>query len=90
MERSSPSHEIKRPEALFAPIARRYDLTNTVLSAGLHHLWKRAALAAAAVRPGDRVLDAGTGTGDLAALAARQGAAVAAVDVSLEMLRLAQ
>ena len=61
-----------------------------MLSGGLHHLWKRQAVAAALLRPGDRVLDAGTGTGDLARLAVKAGAAVVGVDVSLEMLSVAQ
>ena len=52
--------------SMFAAIARRYDRTNTVLSGGVHHLWRRKAVRAAAVQPGDRVLDCATGTGDLA------------------------
>lgn len=53
-------------QGMFAAIARRYDRTNTVLSAGVHHLWRNAAVRAADVKPGDRVLDCATGTGDLA------------------------
>lgn len=90
MDRSSPRSPAKRPATLFAPIARRYDLANTVLSAGLHHVWKRQAIAAAGVQPGERVLDAGTGTGDLAELAVGRGALVTAVDASLDMLRIAK
>lgn len=51
---------------MFASIARRYDWTNTVLSGGVHHLWRRKAVRAAEARPGDHVLDCATGTGDLA------------------------
>lgn len=51
---------------MFASIARRYDRANTVLSGGVHHLWRRKAVRWSAVRPGDRVLDCATGTGDLA------------------------
>ena len=51
---------------MFASIAKRYDRANTVLSAGIHHLWRRKAVRAAKVQPGDRVLDCATGTGDLA------------------------
>jgi demethylmenaquinone methyltransferase/2-methoxy-6-polyprenyl-1,4-benzoquinol methylase len=39
---------------------------NDVMSAGLHRLWKAATIAAANVRPGDRVLDVASGSGDLA------------------------
>lgn len=84
-----PDRRARTPRALFDAIARRYDLANSVLSAGLHRRWKREAVALAGLRPGERVLDAGTGTGDLAQLAAERGAVVAAVDVSLEMLAVA-
>ncbi|MEO8381715.1 MAG: bifunctional demethylmenaquinone methyltransferase/2-methoxy-6-polyprenyl-1,4-benzoquinol methylase UbiE [Acidobacteriota bacterium] len=55
-----------RIRPMFASIARRYDRVNTVLSGGVHHLWRRKAVRAAEVREGDRVLDCATGTGDLA------------------------
>jgi demethylmenaquinone methyltransferase/2-methoxy-6-polyprenyl-1,4-benzoquinol methylase len=51
---------------MFASIARSYDRANQVLSFGLHHRWRRAAVRASAASPGDRVLDCATGTGDLA------------------------
>ncbi|HXF81716.1 MAG TPA: ubiquinone/menaquinone biosynthesis methyltransferase, partial [bacterium] len=74
----------------FSRIARRYDLANTVLTAGGHHRWKRRAVAAAEVRPGQRVLDAGTGTGDLARLAAARGAQVIGADLTPAMLAIAR
>jgi demethylmenaquinone methyltransferase / 2-methoxy-6-polyprenyl-1,4-benzoquinol methylase len=52
--------------AMFDRIARVYDLMNSVMTAGLHHQWRRRAADLAEVGPGDRVLDVATGTGDLA------------------------
>jgi demethylmenaquinone methyltransferase/2-methoxy-6-polyprenyl-1,4-benzoquinol methylase len=52
--------------AMFDRIARVYDLMNSVMTAGLHHQWRRRAADLAHVGPGDRVLDVATGTGDLA------------------------
>ncbi len=61
--------------AMFDRIAGVYDVMNSVMTAGLHHQWRRRAADLAAVRPGDRVLDVATGTGDLAVeLARRVGA----------------
>ncbi len=54
----------------FNSVAQRYDLMNTLLSLGIHHLWKRTAVRMMALSPGDRVLDVCGGTGDLAILAA--------------------
>ena len=55
----------------FETVARRYDFMNTLLSFGIHYLWKRAAIRMMELQPGDRVLDVCGGTGDLSILAHR-------------------
>jgi len=78
-------------QAMFSAIAPRYDLNNTLLSFGLHHRWKRAAIEAAALQPGGWLLDLCAGTGDLAVLAARQlgdGGLVIASDLNRAMLEV--
>ena len=54
----------------FNTVAEYYDMMNTILSFGIHYLWKRAAVRALNLKPGDRVLDVCGGTGDLSILAA--------------------
>ena len=79
--------------AMFDRIAGVYDVMNSVMTAGLHHTWRRRAVDLAGVGPGDRALDVATGTGDLALeLAARvaPGGAVIASDFSEEMLTRAR
>jgi demethylmenaquinone methyltransferase/2-methoxy-6-polyprenyl-1,4-benzoquinol methylase len=79
--------------AMFDRIARVYDLMNSVMTAGLHHQWRRRAADLANVGPGDRVLDVATGTGDLAIeLASRvaPGGEVVGSDFSEEMLARAR
>lgn len=51
---------------MFGAISGRYDLANTVLSLGVHHLWRKTAVRWSGARPGMKVLDCATGTGDLA------------------------
>jgi demethylmenaquinone methyltransferase / 2-methoxy-6-polyprenyl-1,4-benzoquinol methylase len=56
----------------FDSVARIYDFMNTLLSFGIHHVWKRQAVRMLNLQPGDRVLDVCGGTGDLALAAARR------------------
>ncbi|MBV9851050.1 MAG: bifunctional demethylmenaquinone methyltransferase/2-methoxy-6-polyprenyl-1,4-benzoquinol methylase UbiE [Armatimonadetes bacterium] len=75
---------------MFDAIAPRYDLLNSLLSAGIHRGWRRFATRCAALQPGDSVLDVCTGTGDWAAeLRKTVGprGRVVGVDFSLPMLR---
>lgn len=69
--RVDPGEKKRLVAAQFDPIARTYDLADAVLSAGLDASWRRRAIRLLGLRPGDRVLDACGGTGDLAFLALR-------------------
>ncbi len=55
----------------FNTVADKYDFMNTLLSFGIHHLWKRTAIKLLALRKGDMVIDVCGGTGDLSLLAAK-------------------
>jgi demethylmenaquinone methyltransferase / 2-methoxy-6-polyprenyl-1,4-benzoquinol methylase len=75
---------------MFDRIAPLYDVMNRVMTAGLDVRWRKLA-AAAAVRDGDRVLDAACGTGDLAIADLRAGAGhVTGLDFSVRMLERAR
>ena len=76
---------------MFAAIAGRYDLNNRLHSFGRDQSWRRKAVKLAQVRPGDCVLDAACGTGDLAEAFAEAGpASVTGLDFTPEMLELAR
>jgi demethylmenaquinone methyltransferase/2-methoxy-6-polyprenyl-1,4-benzoquinol methylase len=72
--------------AMFDRIAPGYERMNRVMTCGLDRRWRRAALAAAALRPGDLAVDVACGTGDLVALAAGAGARAIGVDFAAGML----
>ncbi len=76
--------------AMFDRIASVYDLMNSVMTAGLHHRWRKRAADLAAVDAGDEALDVATGTGDLAIELASRGVRVVAGDFSEEMLARAR
>ena len=74
---------------MFDRIAPVYDAMNRTMTVGLDRRWRRLT-AAAVVRPGDDVLDACCGTGDLAVAAARAGGRVTGLDFSEPMLERAR
>jgi demethylmenaquinone methyltransferase/2-methoxy-6-polyprenyl-1,4-benzoquinol methylase len=74
---------------MFDRIAPVYDAMNRAMTAGLDRRW-RAATARAVVVPGDRVLDACCGTGDLAVADLRAGGRVTGLDFSEPMLERAR
>jgi len=75
---------------VFRSVAPSYDLMNDLMSAGLHRLWKKFTVDIAAVKPGEKVLDVASGSGDLArafALAAGAGN-VWQTDINEAMLKV--
>ena len=83
---SLPSNEVK---GMFDRIAPVYDVMNRVMTVGLDRSWRRRAVEAV-VQPGDRVLDACCGTGDLALAAEQEGGHVTGLDFSPAMLARAR
>jgi demethylmenaquinone methyltransferase / 2-methoxy-6-polyprenyl-1,4-benzoquinol methylase len=78
-------HEV---QAMFDDVAERYDVTNDVLSLGQDRRWRRAVVAAAAPRSGERILDLAAGTGTSSEPFTLAGASVVPCDFSVGMLRV--
>jgi len=76
-------------QGMFDRIAPVYDVMNRVMTAGLDRRWRKLAVSQV-VWPGDRVLDACCGTGDLAVEAERRGGRVVGLDFSPRMLERAR
>ena len=73
---------------MFDAVARRYDLTNDVLSLGQDRRWRRDVIDAVDARPGQLVLDLAAGTGTSSEPFAERGATVVPCDFSIGMLRV--
>lgn len=75
---------------MFARIAPRYDLMNRLMTGGQDRAWRREVIGRAGLQPGQRLLDLGAGTGDLAfeALRRHPGVQVVAADFTPAMLQV--
>ncbi|EID16328.1 ubiquinone/menaquinone biosynthesis methyltransferase [Mycobacterium xenopi RIVM700367] len=87
MSRASLDKDPHAVASMFDAVARRYDLTNTVLSLGQDRHWRRATRSALRVGPGERVLDLAAGTAVSTVELAKSGAWCVAVDFSVAMLK---
>jgi len=75
-------------QAMFDDVARRYDLTNDVLSLGQDRRWRHRVIEAVDPRPGELVLDLAAGTGTSSQPFRDRGATVVPCDFSVGMLRV--
>lgn len=88
MSRASLEKNPNEVASMFDGIARRYDVTNDVLSLGQDRAWRRATLAAIGAEPGERVLDLAAGTGTSSEPLADSGVEVVPCDFSFGMLQV--
>ncbi|MGV0991536.1 MAG: demethylmenaquinone methyltransferase [Mycobacterium sp.] len=87
MSRASLDKDPRDVASMFDGVARRYDITNTVLSAGQDRSWRRATREALRIGPGDKVLDLAAGTAVSTVELEKSGAWCVAADFSVGMLR---
>lgn len=84
------SQKARRVRGVFDSVASKYDLMNDLMSLGLHRVWKAFAISVARPRPGERILDVATGSGDLARALGRRvspGGEVWLTDINRSMLQ---
>ena len=86
MSRAALDKDPRDVASMFDGVARRYDLTNTVLSLGQDRHWRRATRSALRIGPGDKVLDLAAGTAVSTVELAKSGAWCVAADFSVGML----
>ena len=82
----SPDEKTRRVGRVFSSVARRYDVMNDLMSAGLHRRWKDRFVDRVKPRPAERILDMAGGTGDVAFRMVRRGAQVTVADINPDML----
>ncbi len=85
-EAVSPEEKTRRVGAVFSNVARKYDVMNDAMSAGMHRLWKDRFVRRVKPQPGEAILDMAGGTGDIAFRLADAGAEVTVADINQDML----
>jgi demethylmenaquinone methyltransferase / 2-methoxy-6-polyprenyl-1,4-benzoquinol methylase len=83
------AEKARRVGAVFDRVAQRYDVMNDLMSLGLHRLWKAFAVSVVRPRPGERILDVATGSGDLARALGKRvlpGGEIWVTDINRSML----
>lgn len=86
-ERASLDKDPAEVAAMFDGVAKRYDITNTVLSFAQDRRWRKATRKALALTRNDVVLDLAAGTAVSTVELATSGATCVAADFSLGMLK---
>ncbi len=86
MSRASLEKDPHEVASMFDAVARRYDITNTVMSLGQDRYWRRQTRSALDIGPGERVLDLAAGTAVSTVELSSSGAWCVAADFSVGML----
>ena len=85
-QRVTPEEKTRKVGEVFSSVARRYDVMNDLMSAGMHRLWKDRFVNRLKPQAHEHILDMAGGTGDIAFRMAKRGAAVTVSDINADML----
>ena len=79
-------------QKLFSEVSTKYDLMNDIMSFGTHRLWKKRLIEIMNINSNDKIIDVGSGTGDLTKIILKENknALIYSVDLNLEMLNEAK
>ena len=84
----SPKEKTRLVQKVFSDVANNYDLMNDLMSFGTHRLWKKSFIDMVNPSPGDKIIDVGSGSGDLVLeiLKKNLNVKIDMVDLNKEML----
>lgn len=85
-EEVSPEEKTARVGEVFSSVAKKYDVMNDAMSAGMHRLWKDKFVRRVKPQPNEQILDMAGGTGDIAFRMAARGATITVSDINQDML----
>ena len=79
-------------QKLFSEVSKKYNLMNDIMSFGTHRLWKKRLIEIMNINSYDRIIDVGSGTGDISKIILKENKNVSiySVDLNLKMLNEAK
>mgnify|MGYP003966044817 CR=1 FL=1 len=82
----------KKVKNVFESVATRYDLMNTLMSGGLHKIWKKYFTQILTIKNNSKILDLASGTGDICIELAKQNKnfKIFHTDINIKMLEQGQ
>ena len=79
-------------QKLFSEVSKKYNLMNDIMSFGTHRIWKKRLIEIMNINSNERIIDVGSGTGDLSKIILKENKNVSiySVDLNLKMLNEAK
>ena len=88
-QKINQNQKTKMVQTVFSEVSKKYDLMNDLMSFGTHRLWKKNLIEIMNIQNSDKIIDVGSGTGDLAKIMQRKtpGVSITSIDLNFEMLK---
>ena len=79
----------KLVQNVFSEVSKKYDLMNDLMSFGTHRLWKNNLIELMNIQNSDKIIDVGSGTGDLIKIIKKKksNVSITSIDLNIEMLK---
>ena len=86
------NQKTKMVQTVFSEVSKKYDLMNDLMSFGTHRLWKKNLIELMNIQNNDKIIDVGSGTGDLIQIMQRKKSnlSITSIDLNIEMLKSAR
>ena len=88
-QKVNQNQKTKMVQTVFSEVSKKYDLMNDLMSFGSHRLWKKNLIEIMNIQNSDKIIDVGSGTGDLVKIIQRKNpnVSITSIDLNFEMLK---
>ena len=88
-QKVNQNQKTKMVQTVFSEVSKKYDLMNDLMSFGTHRLWKKNLIEIMNIQNSDKIIDVGSGTGDLVKVIQRKNpnVSITSIDLNFEMLK---